>query len=299
MTFFRSRTFVSRVLIASLLMPNGIAFIPSAHSAQVNAEETSASSWVSVDAVATLGATTKDVRNDAGLKGLLIEKMDAIGTAKNADLQVGDVILAFNNISTADQSALNGLLSKAKVGSKAQFKINRAGKMMTLEGAIVGDDAPATQDEFKAVVAGDTKTIPAGTKVELLIETPISSNKSKKGDVVAYTVKSDIADGEGKVLIKAGAKAGGVVNMTKSAGAFGKKGKLEFTAEWVETVDGQTLPLRSTQAANGKSNQTVAIATIVFLSILGGFIKGKNITLDRGTIVPAFTNADFSVASKA
>lgn len=134
--------------------------------------------------------------------------------------------------------------------------------------------------------------LPAGTKIKLGLADRLSSKTAQEGDEVEYFVKYDVLSPNGEVVIKQGAIATGRVTKARRAGLLGKKGKLEFTVEEVDAVNGTKIPLRSTIEKQGKGRGTAAVAVTALVSVLGVFIKGKNVTVEQGTIVDAYTDND-------
>lgn len=134
--------------------------------------------------------------------------------------------------------------------------------------------------------------IKEGTKIRLELAEPISSNRSKVGQAVRLTVKEELVGPNKEVLIARGALAEGRITYAKGAGSFGKKGKLEFSLDSVIAIDNTHVALRSSQAADGKNNAMGGVVGIVLFGPLMGFVKGKNITLQNGTLFDAFIGQD-------
>lgn len=154
--------------------------------------------------------------------------------------------------------------------------------------------ASAPQEPIK-VPAGKV-LLPSGSKLSLELAEPLASNKAKVGDEVVYYVKEDILTADrSKVLIRKGAHAVGHVTKAKGAKSFGRKGKLEFTVEEVEAVDGTLIPLRSTLETSGKGRTTAVALTAAFLTVFGVFIKGKNVQVPQGTVFEAYIDQDTAV----
>ncbi len=125
---------------------------------------------------------------------------------------------------------------------------------------------------------------------------PLSSKTAKQGDEVIYFVSEDVVSTYGEVFIRKGSRATGEVTQAKRSRILGKKGILEFTANEVEAVDGTKVPLRSTINREGKSRGGTVVALSVIFNPLFLFIKGKNLNLEQGTVVSAYTDRDTSIA---
>lgn len=138
-------------------------------------------------------------------------------------------------------------------------------------------------------------TLPAGTKLQLLLADELISNKAKVGEEVVYFVREDVLSPDGKVFIKKGARASGKITAAKGAKSFGRKGKLEFTVEEVEAIDGTKVLLRSNNEKNGKGRGATMVAVTALVTVFGVFIKGKNVTVPKDTLIEAYVDNDTSV----
>ena len=133
-----------------------------------------------------------------------------------------------------------------------------------------------------------------GTRINVELAEELSSNRSKVGQVVLFRVRENVII-DNKLVVRANARATGQVIAAKGAGGLGRRGKLDFTLEKVEAVDGTMIPLRSTQTSSGKSGKGAMIAVTLLLSPLGLFMKGKNVKHPVGTPFQAFTDQVVSV----
>jgi type IV secretory pathway VirB10-like protein len=137
--------------------------------------------------------------------------------------------------------------------------------------------------------------LPSGTKIKLELADEVSSKTAEEGDEVVYFVKEDVLSSNKEVLIKKGSRAIGKVTAAKRARSFGRKGKLEFTVEEVEAVDGTLVPLRSSVNKDGKGRVGTMVAVTALVSVFGVFIKGKNVTVKQGTIVDAYVDDNLMI----
>lgn len=135
----------------------------------------------------------------------------------------------------------------------------------------------------------------SGTKIRLELADEVSSKTAQEGDEVVYFAKDDILSSSKEIVIKKGARAYGKVTAAKRARSFGRKGKLEFTVEEVEAIDGTKVPLRSTISRDGKGNVGTMVAVTALVSVFGVFIKGKNVTVKQGTVVDAYVDDNMMV----
>lgn len=136
----------------------------------------------------------------------------------------------------------------------------------------------------------------SGTKIKLELAQELSSKKSKTGEEVIYYVSEDVLSPNQEVLIRKGARAFGKITEAKRAAMFGRKGKLQFTVEEVEAIDGTKVPLRSTVNKEGKNQTGTMVAVTALVSVFGVFIRGRNITIDQGTVVEAYVDSNAAIA---
>lgn len=150
--------------------------------------------------------------------------------------------------------------------------------------------APIAAPVVAAPVVISRVELPSGTKLQLELADDISSNKAQIGQEVVYFVKEAVAAPDGKVLVQKGARATGKVTTAKGARSFGRKGKLEFTVEEVVAADGSKIPLRSSLSKSGKGRGGTMVAVTALVTVFGVFIKGKNVTVPKATVVEAFVD---------
>lgn len=150
---------------------------------------------------------------------------------------------------------------------------------------------------MQAAIAAPVR-VEDGTMVEVQLLQTLKSGKDKRDALVRYVVTRDVVIG-GQLVIEKGARATGKVTESKKAGMFGKAGKLEFTIESVEAVDGSQVRLRAEAGQEGRSNLTAVIAGAILLSVFMVFVKGKNVTFKQGTEFVAYTDGNFPVQGTA
>lgn len=142
------------------------------------------------------------------------------------------------------------------------------------------------------IAHGEPVLLAERTPVKLRIMSQLTSGKSKVGEAVNLMVCEAIKDSQGRVLVADGAKAVGKVTVSKKRGMFGRQGKLEFTVESVQAVDGGQVPLRAQIENSGKSNRGVVIASALLLSVLSVFVHGRDVTVKEGTEFVAYVDKD-------
>jgi hypothetical protein len=147
--------------------------------------------------------------------------------------------------------------------------------------------------------------VPDGTEIEVELKNNVSGQEVKVGDIVDLTVIRPVQV-NGVTVIEKGASARARITTAKKAGHWGKAGKLEWTMQDVQAVDGNRLPARFTKRDTGDSKGgTVATATaitaVVFFPVapLWGLKKGKPAVMPAGTRYTVFASGDTAVKGKA
>ena len=139
-----------------------------------------------------------------------------------------------------------------------------------------------TPVERKIIPEGNAY-IPKGTKIPLAFASDFSSKTAYKGEPVPLITAENIILND-VVVIPAGTKVKAFVTVARKAGNMGRAGKLEFTVESVETLNGAEIPLQYIKSATGENDVGGSVAVIAAVSIIGGFfMKGKNINIGAGT----------------
>jgi hypothetical protein len=143
-------------------------------------------------------------------------------------------------------------------------------------------------------------TVPAGTQIDLRLQTPLSSKDAQVEDRFEATTAVDLRQ-DGRVIIPAGAMVRGVVTSVKSAGRVERKGSLQLSFDQI-TINGRSYPIRGTltealesggyREDAGKIGTGAAVGGIIG-GILGGF-KGAlaGILIGGGGVVAATEGED-------
>ncbi len=132
----------------------------------------------------------------------------------------------------------------------------------------------------------------------------MSSADAKTGETVDFEVLEDVKIGE-IVIIPRGGVALATVTMAKPKGRMGKGGKLDINLDSVRLVSGEKIALRAVKETKGGSNTGSMTAGIVVTSILFFpaapfflFMKGKDISIPKGTEITAYVSGDTSLDAK-
>jgi hypothetical protein len=146
--------------------------------------------------------------------------------------------------------------------------------------------------------------IPDGTRIRVRLEENLSSETAELGQTVDFCVTQEVRMGDA-VVIANGARATGSIVLVEPKRRLGRAGKLDFTIERVQMVDGNWLNVRYTPQKNkGKGNGlTTGILTagiaVVFVPAapIALLIKGKDATIIKGRTYNVFADDSAYVAT--
>ena len=100
---------------------------------------------------------------------------------------------------------------------------------------------------------------------------------------------------DGKIVIKGGSVVKGEITEAERAKMFGKAGKLDFSLDYAKAVDGQNIRLRATKSLEGKDKSAGVIAVAVLFAPVAIFIKGKDVTLEKGKRFTVYVDRDYTI----
>ena len=154
-----------------------------------------------------------------------------------------------------------------------------------------------TFEGIKSKSNNNSILISSGTRIPLVMSETISSDKKggrkvNTGEVISLTVQADVTDIDGNVLVKQGTLVSGTVTNAEKRKAAGTKGKLSFSVDFVQAVDGQSIPVNLKYDYAGKSKTAVAVGTAVVLAAPLILIKGKPAVIEAGTVFNALVVGD-------
>jgi hypothetical protein len=158
--------------------------------------------------------------------------------------------------------------------------------------------APATTGTAKP--AGPF--LPEDTPVRLRITQTISSATAKVNDKVDFEVIEDVKVGD-MIVIPHGGTAIATVIDAHTKKSFGRAGKLNVNIDYVRLANGDKVNLRAVKGVKGGNHTAAMTGAVVATSIvffpaapLLFFIKGKNITIPKGTEITAYIAADTPIS---
>ena len=137
-----------------------------------------------------------------------------------------------------------------------------------------------------------------GTPVRMRLSENLSSETARVGDTVSFEVLEDIDVG-GLIVIKQGSAALATITEAKAKRRMGKGGKLDVNIDYVRMVTGDKVALRAVKGDQGGSHTGAMTAGMVATSIVFFpaapfflFMKGKEVTIPKGTEVTSYVQSD-------
>jgi serine protease Do len=164
--------------------------------------------------------------------GALVNKLTPGSSADKADVHVGDVILAYNGRDIEQSSDLPPLVGNSKPGSKAELKIFRDGKTMTVP--VVVGELPHDKATVASLGGGENKSSNA---LGIIVEDLSAEQRKQLGLKDQGVVISDI---KGAAARRTALQAGDVVLMV---GRKPVKTAVEFDAALKDAKPGDSVML--------------------------------------------------------
>jgi hypothetical protein len=130
-----------------------------------------------------------------------------------------------------------------------------------------------------------------GTPVRLRLDRTVSSANAHVGETVDFEVTEPVID-QNYVVIPKGAVALGRVTKVETKRRFGRAGELELSIDSVRLLDGRTLPLRATPEKGESDMSGARVAATVAASPILVWVKGKDVTFEKGTETTAYVSGD-------
>lgn len=137
-----------------------------------------------------------------------------------------------------------------------------------------------------------------GTPIKLRLGENLSSETARVGDTVSFEVLEDVEVG-GLIVVKQGSAALATITQAQAKRRMGKGGKLDVNIDYVRLVTGEKVPLRAVRENKGGSSTAGMTAGIVATSIVFFpaapfflFMKGKEVTIPKGTEVMSYVHSD-------
>jgi len=144
-------------------------------------------------------------------------------------------------------------------------------------------------------------TLPAGTKVEARLVSPLSSGTARVGQRFAFQAAAPVVVNNHVVIAKGAGGTGRVVSVSKAQGKSAGQMTFQFTS--IHAADGTPVALTEATSRKGNSNKgkasTATIAATIALGPLGLFahnmVKGKDVTIEPNQTFPAWVKTNTSI----
>jgi hypothetical protein len=136
--------------------------------------------------------------------------------------------------------------------------------------------------------AADTYKLIEGTDVSLQFAQDVSSATAFEDDPVALTLVNDLKVGA-VVVVKAGARAFGVITKAQKAGILGKAGQLSMRLDYLKAGDVRV----KLRGSKGRDDKMTGTESSTMLSRPIELVKhGKNVEITKGQPLQAFVGED-------
>jgi PEGA domain len=137
--------------------------------------------------------------------------------------------------------------------------------------------------------------IPDGTSLRLALTESLSSATNEVDNPVGFEVTEDVTIGD-VIALPRGSTAIGHVVEAEPRRRMGRAGKLNFSVDHVKAPDGTNVRLRATSTRKGDDKTGTVIVGAVLLSPLFLIMRGKDITIPKGTVFTAYVDGDREIA---
>lgn len=137
--------------------------------------------------------------------------------------------------------------------------------------------------------------IAEGTEFPVRLEEAISSSSATEGDRFTIVLDDDVKLPDGTVL-RAGYRGVGEVVEARDNGMLGKNGKLNVRLNYLKVGD-ERVRLRATKGTKGETRVGATVATVILFWPAAPFIKGKDVTIKKGTMMTAYADQDMILPS--
>lgn len=132
------------------------------------------------------------------------------------------------------------------------------------------------KEDDSTVLKGHVSKVPSGTKLKIIIETPIDEGSNMIDDEVSARISEDIIV-DGKVVIPAGSTVSGIISEIKQAKRLHKAGSVRVEFKNLATNDGRKIPIVASVLTHSgllkgrftKKTALISTATLVAPALAG------------------------------
>jgi hypothetical protein len=157
---------------------------------------------------------------------------------------------------------------------------------------------PILSAALMAQSAPSTIKIQDATAVHLSLTESLSSATNKVDDPVTFEVTEDVTVGDVIAIPKGSTAAGHVVDVEPRR-RLGRAGKLDFAIDNVKAPDGSNVRLRASSIRKGEDKTGAVIVGTVLLSPLFLLMRGKDVTIEKGTALTVYVDGDREISLSA
>src|SRR5215831_10862831 len=169
--------------------------------------------------------------------------------------------------------------------------LKKAGASADLLRAIMD---PAGAADSAGFVERQEMTIPDGTEVKLLLNNPLSSATALPEQRIEFTASEAVVI-HGVTVIEKGAPAVGHVTEAQPKKGFGRKGKLNFGIDTVQSVSSENIRLRASKTASGSDGYGKASVVTLLTGPFGALVHGTDVEVPAGTEFTIYIDGDRKV----
>jgi hypothetical protein len=144
---------------------------------------------------------------------------------------------------------------------------------------------------FVLAASAQVLTLQDGTPVRLRLNRTVSSASVHVGETVDFEVTEPVIH-QNYVVIPKGTVALGRVTKVEPRRRFGRGGALELSIDSARLPDGRTIPLRATREKGEGDMSGARVAATIAVSPILVWVKGKDVTFEKGTETTAYVNGD-------
>jgi hypothetical protein len=189
-----------------------------------------------------------------------------------------------------------GVASRGRITALTDGHDGMAFVLITPVADFAGDDAAVSGAlatlNFRPGGGGAGTLLPEGAPVRRVLSQDVKSGRDHKGSTVWFTVAEPVRAPDGRILVPKDSVASGTVVRSEKRRMFGKPGKLEVGVQSVQAVDGSVVPLRVMEnlSERGRSNSDAVAATALILTPLTLFVKGRDVSIKKGTEMAVYVD---------
>ena len=174
--------------------------------------------------------------------------------------------------------------------------VSAESEQMSLADFIRTTDEVKASYSYPSMIASSNatgkSTLAAHTPIVIRCVDTITTKDIVSGGTVNFAVVADVKDGNGNILIRAGAPVTAQISFSKSKGMIGRSGEVTVTDFSTTAVDGTYIPLSGSVSARPDDKMTMSIVLSVLICPLFLLMKGEEAQVSAGTQKTAYTVTD-------